>query len=513
MELRDYLDVLWKRKWVVASVFVITVTTIGVGTHFMPRIYSASSLIRITQLQDSNVNWDDLQYSERLMNTYRHLLLSRPYLEKVTVKLELVSSHDALARAIDVEILQNTELIRITAENPDPTLAMEIANTLAQVLIQEKDDFYSGPGPSTVELLQEQIDLTRSILEEDRALLENGIAGQPERLDANTLQELNTKIRVEEQTLAVLLSEYEQARITEIGRANSISIIETATVPMKPSSPDMGLNLSFGAMIGLIGGSGLALVLNAIDPTISSVEEIAASTSYPLAGVIPKVRLPRGRRKGAFVIKQNGRPAAEEAFRAMRTNIFTVDAFGESKSILVTSPDARVGKSTVVANLSMALAESKKRVIAVDADLRNPWLHRVFDLAMKPGFTEVIGESFSADEALQRTEQTYLRVLSSGELPDDPTLAIGKPELAELYSKLLEEADFVLFDSPPLAAAVDAKILAPLVDLVLVVASNGHTSRSGLLNTIYQLERSGAKSIGVVLNKGERLQRAYYYSQ
>ena len=168
MELRHYLQILGRRKWVVIAVATVTLLVVGMGTYLATPMYSASVTARVAQVQDNSVSYYDLNYSERLINTYVELVRSRPFLERTIERLGLKIGTDSLAEAIKVEGIPNTELLRITAQSDDPGVASSIANTFGDLLIEQGGRLYSGEGKTAQEVVLDQLATVESGLASDR---------------------------------------------------------------------------------------------------------------------------------------------------------------------------------------------------------------------------------------------------------------------------------------------------------------------------------------------------------
>lgn len=183
--------------------------------------------------------------------------------------------------------------------------------------------------------------------------------------------------------------------------------------------------------------------------------------------------------------------------------------------ILVTSAGAEEGKSTTLSNLAVTIAQSGKRVILVDADLRRPTQHQIFDLKNSAGLTDMVrDDEILKNPTLQETAVPNLVVLTSGQLPPNPAEILGSKRMDEILAVLLERADMVLFDAPPLLAVTDAAVLSQKVDGVLLVTSAGKTKRENARKAQAQLEKINARIIGAVLNNVKAESgTSYYYAE
>ncbi len=208
----------------------------------------------------------------------------------------------------------------------------------------------------------------------------------------------------------------------------------------------------------------------------------------------------------------NPRSPIAEAFRALRTNLEFSNLDKSLRAILVTSAGAEEGKSTTLANLAVTIAQSGKRVILVDADLRRPTQHQIFDLKNNAGLTDMVrDEALMTNPPMQETAVPNLYVLTSGQLPPNPAEILGSQRMTQILAALLERADMLLLDAPPLLAVTDAAVLSSKVDGVLLVVSAGKTKRENARKAQAQLEKINARVIGAVLNNVKAEAGASYY--
>jgi len=511
MELRHYLQILGRRKWVVIAVATMTLLVVGVGTYLATPVYSATVTVRVAQIQDSSVSSYDLNYSVRLINTYVELVPSRPFLEQAVERLGLDSSADALGRAVKAEAIPNTELLRITAQGGDPVVAMDTANMLGQLLVEQGERLYSGEGKTAQQILLDRLSSIEVNLAADRERLQSLLAESEGADHTGEIQDLNTRIYVEEQTYSTVLDAYEKARLSDEARASSISIVEPAAAPGAPTEPKVVLNIILGAVVGLMGGVGLAFLFENLDLAIYSPDELEQGTQVPLLGSVPNLKAPRKFRSDALLLRRNGQSAAGEAFRVLRTNVLSFGEEGPPRKLLITSIEARAGKSTVLANLAVALAQSGRKVIVVDTDLRDPCQDKIFGVPDDYGLSNAIFDRGRFSFGLRETKVPGVSVLPSGPLPPNPAELLGFPKTRELISQLTAEADVILFDSPPLQNFADASVLAPLVDGVVLVVARGRVSGHQIQKAVAQLVKVGAKQLGFVFNRAESSEDSYRY--
>ena len=213
-----------------------------------------------------------------------------------------------------------------------------------------------------------------------------------------------------------------------------------------------------------------------------------------------------------LITVSNPRSPIAEAFRTLRTNLEFSNLDKTLRAILVTSAGAEEGKSTTLANLAVTIAQGGKRVILVDADLRRPTQHQIFGLKNNVGLSDMVrDDALLADPPLQETSVPNLKILTSGQLPPNPAEILGSKRMSEILAALLERADIVLFDAPPVLAVTDAAVLSSKVDGVLIVLSAGKTKRENAKKAQAQLEKVNARVIGAVLNNVQADGRSQYY--
>jgi succinoglycan biosynthesis transport protein ExoP len=503
MELLSYIEILKRRFWVIVLTTIVTVAIVGVGTFLMTPVYSASAVVRIAQIQDGSVSYYDLNYTERLMNTYAHLLESRPFLEEVIQRLGLNITSEGLANSIEIEALANTELVTITVENTDPGLAMGIANTLGDLLVEQRENLYTGQGRSAREILEDQLIVIEENLAADRASLQKLLNEGADLEQSGTAQDLNSRIQIQEQTYAALLNEYEQAQLAEAARANSISVVEPAILPDTPSKPNKVRNITFGFLVGLFGGAGLAFLFEGLDLSIYSADEFEHVAKAPLLGSIPRLN-PSGRSpQRAILLVGNRQSVSREAFRILRTNVHAQILRKAARKLLITSAEKGVGKSTVLANLAVAMSQTGRKVVVVDSNFRNPCLHELFGIPNDWGLSTMITRPrrTSSVTQLAKTKFPGVSLLTSGPLPPNPAERVSSLQMQKVLAELVMETDLVLLDSPAILDYADSAALASMVDGVVLVAARGESTERDVEKAIQQINNVGATLFGIVFNK------------
>lgn len=493
MELRTYIAILWRRKWIVLLSMVVVTAVATVATLLSQTVYSSSATLRVATVGGDVIDSrTDINYTIRLMNTYATIINSGTVRSQIKNELGLDQSPQ-----INVEIIPDTELIRISAEGTDPETVHDIVQEASEILIKKSVELFSGSGQTTREILARQLEQTEEELTSLRAEYERLVLENPE--DTASLSAISQSIDLKERTYGTLLGQYEEARVNEAIRANAISIVEPPYVPSRPSKPRHELNIALGAIVGLITGVGLAFVLENLDSTLYTTSQIEAITNLPTVGKIPSTI------DAQKIIRfDNGYKPEVEAFRRLRTNILSSVKTEGPQALIVTSAESGEGKSTISANLAVTMAQSGRRVIVVDGDMRQPTLHTLFDQPNKRGLTDVLLGKMSLAETIQDTLVPRVQIITSGSLPPNPTELLASSQMQSLVEQLKEEYDIVLVDTPALLSVTDAAVLAPIVDVVVLVVARARSNRHAIQAVQRELSNVSVKSVGVVVNRAEK---------
>ena len=482
MELRQYLAVIARRKWIIILTTIGMTLIAAILTYLATPQYISSTTLRVATVTN-------IDYTQLLMNTYARIATSGTVKSELTQRLELVDPP-----VVSVDLVPGTELMIITAEATDPALAQAVANTSAEILAAQSREIYSGSGQTTTEILAAQLAQAEQELAAARTQYDQLLASSPR--DETAIDAVNQSIALKERTYATLIDQYESARVNEALLANSVSVVEPAYLPTHPSKPRVLLNMVLGVMSGLILGLILAFVAENLDTKLYTTEQVEAATQARTVG-----KIPASNDDLQIARISNGHYPQLEAFRRLRTNLLPLDMANDSVIAMVTSAQRAEGKSTVAANLAVTIAQSGRRVIIVDCDMRLPTVHKVFGLPNKRGLTSVLTKEVSLEEAIVDTSFPRLNALTSGPLPPNPTELLGSPQMASLLKDLGEGFDVVLLDTPALLSVADAAVLAPVVDRIVWVVALAQTRRDDAQTVRRQLMTVDGETIVVVINR------------
>ena len=327
--------------------------------------------------------------------------------------------------------------------------------------------------------------------------------------DQATFERLTEEAERTTRLLDALDGRTKELAVTERGGGMNVRELEPAKVETKASSPNKRATALAAGMLGLMLGCGLATLREWGDGRIRTAEEAARQLGLPVLGVIPSTT-GRGVVRGAAGEGVAGEEAAE-AYRMLRTVVYFSSAPGTAKSLLITSPERLDGKSTTCANLAAAMAQSGRRTLLVDADLRKPVQHEAFDVPGEVGLSDVVARGVRLENAIQRTAVEDLSVLPAGTLPPNPAEVLNSVAFNELLRRLETNFDFVIIDSPPLLAVSDGQILGAQADWTILVVRAGRSKRREARQATARLARVGSSLLGVVLNGARKDRHAGYY--
>ncbi len=217
--------------------------------------------------------------------------------------------------------------------------------------------------------------------------------------------------------------------------------------------------------------------------------------------------------KRQIITVTNPRSPISESYRALRTNIEFSSIDDQLQVLMVSSAGPGEGKSTTITNLAVTFAQSEKRVVLVDADLRKPTAHHTFSISNRYGLSSVISQQCSLEEAIQMSDIPNLDVITSGAIPPNPAEMMNSKRMTLIIEKLRQMYDIILIDTPPLLAVTDAQIVATKSDGVILVVDQGKVKREIASKAVKNLENVNARILGVVLNNVKRKanEEAYYY--
>jgi non-specific protein-tyrosine kinase len=467
-------------------------------SNMLPRTYEAKARLNVGQsLSAVNPDYSQLLVSQRLSTTYAAVATTRPILQSVIGQLGLGVTSDELSTRVRADAPLDSTLLTISAQDTDPTRAAAIANALAEQLIaaspaiQGREAEFQASIDADLLGTQAQIDATQT-----RADALTSVANRTAAQDAElaTLEDRLVSLR---STYATLLS------FSSSNASNLLSVVEPAVAPDAPVSPRPLLNTLVAAVLGLLLAAGVVVVAVHLDDRITDSEAVQDVVGIGTLGAIARMKGDGGRseiyRLAALLHPQSG---VAEAYRTLRTNIEFASLDAPIRTLLVTSSVPGEGKTVTAANLAVIFAQAGRRVLLVDADLRKPGIHVIFDLPNAHGLTTMLrSDEVSLDAVANATEQENLRVLTTGPLPPNPAELLGSHRMSAIIDRLKAGGELLIFDSPPLQAVTDSAILSSMLDGTLFVIDADRSHRGAVRQGREALVKAGANVLGAVLNR------------
>jgi capsular exopolysaccharide synthesis family protein len=338
------------------------------------------------------------------------------------------------------------------------------------------------------------------------------------------LTDLNQQIETDRQNLNLYQQRLNELKVTNGDRtAGNVSTVEEARVPREPIGPPRVRNIIVALLLSLGVGIGLAFLLDYLDDTLKSVEDVDRHIHLPTLAIIPAPRETRrliGRNAPepepgsttALSLVSDVRSPVAEAYRHLRTSLLLSSAGQPPKTVLVTSSQPSEGKTTTAVNIAMMLAQTGADVLVLDCDLRRPRIHAHFGLPNAKGVTNYLSGESNISELVQTYDKLpNLKVISSGPVPPNAAELLGSDEMRKLLYVLAENFTHIIIDSPPAISFTDASILSTMVDGVMLVVHGGRSSRAVVRRAKQQLQDVGAHLFGIVLNNVKLEGTDYYY--
>lgn len=527
MELRDYIDVLYNRKWFVVGMLTAVLVLTLVITIVQAPAYESS----VKVLADINSSSEallgemlpsSLSDTDRFVQNQAQIIQTDALAREVEKQLRYeceqaarqggsgsaplsgasVPGAEELSEMVSVKLGAKTGIFEIVVNGRDPGLTRDIARVYSEAYLANRQL------ASVKQISEARKEIWNRLTEVEEQL--QTISNQVKQYKASDVPtDLAASAQQTASLYTTLYEKYITLRISESLGQRGLEIIEAADTGEKVS-PKPARNGILAVFLGLILGVGLAFFVDYMDDTLNTREDFERFYGTTIVGEIPFIGTEELPPYHIVYFEKAGHPAVE-GYRTLRTNLQFLGLKDGHRSILFTSAMPDEGKSTITVNLGAALSEMGRKVLLVEADLRKPVLSKFFEIAPRNGLTGVLAGACSLQEAVIETGYENLYILPAGVRPPNPGELVASEEMRVVLEKVRGYADYVLVDAPPALAASDALAMAPMVDGVLVVGRYEVAERESARRVAELLGKVDANILGVVINNLESGRRYSYY--
>lgn len=299
----------------------------------------------------------------------------------------------------------------------------------------------------------------------------------------------------------------------DVKKVDNVQLLDEALLPQGKASPRVSLNIAIAFFLGLMVSVGLSFLLEYLDNTVKSKEDIERLSDIPVIGLLPFDDTLASGRGQQLVTYTNPKSSTSEAYRTLRTNIQFSSLDTEITSLVFTSTKPGEGKSTIISNIAITMAQSGKKVLLLDCDLRKPTIHKKFGASNSKGLTNILLKDKKYEECVIVTKQENLHVVPSGPIPPNPSELLGSNKFKILLRHLSSIYDVILIDAPPILIVTDAQVLSSVCDGTVLLTSYGETEKEALMEGKSLLTKVNSNILGVVLNKIPEGGKGSYYNQ
>lgn len=330
--------------------------------------------------------------------------------------------------------------------------------------------------------------------------------------------QLYREVEVKTQLYTALLNSYQQLRIAKAGEIGNVRIVDTAVEPVEPIKPKKLLVLILSVLAGGFIGTLIALLRNMLRTGIKDSGQIENELDLPVYATVPRspiqesrIKILKKKKSIPILAVKNSDDIAIESLRSIRTAIHFALANAKNNIIMIAGPSPEVGKSFISTNLATIFAQGDKRVLLIDADMRRGYMHKYFDVDVKPGLSELLSGQVDLQKVLHKTQVANLDVITRGKSPTNPSEILSSNQFKELLEQLQSQYDHIIIDTPPVLAVTDGIIISQYTGVNLIVARYAKSQMKELELTVNRFEQAGVKVNGFILNDIQRASAGYGY--
>lgn len=403
-------------------------------------------------------------------------------------EIENVSTETVQQQLKQVEAQIATMQAEVTQLQNDIRLLTPAKTNEQQFLLSEKEGRLNQIQP--ILLLSQQIYTDLVVL------------GKPSTSqdDTSRLSQLQTTMKLYQEIYINLLNNLEAIRLARLQNTPNVVPIESAVVPLSPIRPKPVTNTGLAAVVGLMLAGGIAFLIEYLDNTIRTPEDVERILNLPIIGYIGDIYLKKGEAMDVHVMK-NPRSPVSEAFRSLRTNLEYTNVDRSLMKLLIASSGPGEGKSTIASNLAAIIVQGGKRVLLIDADMRRPRIHSIFGISNRVGLSTLFRGNVTVRTAMRPVAGVEnFFIIPSGNPPPNPTELLASARMDQILLEASREVDVIIVDCPPSLVA-DYQVLSTKMDGVIMVIQPGSTHADAAAAMLDQMGRVNANILGIVLNK------------
>jgi len=486
--------------------------------------YSVAEKGKLTGVLGLNYQGSDKQHITQVLNAilaaYSQQNIERRSAETAQTLKFLEDQLPELKQQLDVaerefnRFRQQFNTVDVTKESElylTQSITLETQKAQLEQQVAEAGAKYTAEHPVMLQMNAQLGAINKKIAE-----LNGTLKGLPD-LQRRYLQ-LYREVEVKQQLYTALLNSYQQLRIAKAGEIGNVRIVDTAVEPIAPIAPKKLQILILSIFLGGFLGTLLALLCNMMRTGIKDSTQIENELDLPVYATVPRspvqesrIKILKKKKNIPILAVKNSDDIAIESLRSMRTAIHFALSSARNNLITISGPAPEVGKSFISINLATILAQSDKRVLIIDADLRRGYLHKYFNYDAQPGLTEFLNSEQTLDAVIRTTEVSGLSIISRGKSPANPSELLSSAQFKTLLEQLSEKFDHVIIDTPPVLAVTDGIIISQYTGVNLVIARYAKTQMKELELTLNRFEQAGVKVNGFILNDIQRSSVGYGY--
>ncbi|WP_168405055.1 polysaccharide biosynthesis tyrosine autokinase [Acinetobacter indicus] len=486
--------------------------------------YSVTEKGKLTGVLELNYQGTDKQHITQVLNAilaaYSHQNIERRSAETAQTLKFLEDQLPELKQQLDIaerefnRFRQQYNTVDITKEAElylTQNIELEISKVELEQKLAEASAKYTAEHPIMQQMNAQLTAINKKINE-----LDGTLKRLPE-LQRQYLQ-LFREVEVKQQLYTGLLNSYQQLRIAKAGEIGNVRIVDTAVEPIEPIKPKKLQILILSIFLGGFLGTLLALLRNMLRSGVKDSTQIENELDLPVYATVPRspvqesrIKLLKKKKNIPILAVKHSDDIAIESLRSMRTAIHFALSSAKNNIIMVSGPAPEVGKSFISTNLATILAQSNKRVLLIDADLRRGYMHKYFNLQTQPGLADYLNGQTELSQVIKATEVSGLDVITRGKSPANPSELLSTAQFAAMLNQLSEQYDHILIDTPPILAVTDGIIISQHAGVNLVIARYAKTQMKELELTINRFEQAGVKVNGIILNDIQRSSAGYGY--